>query len=136
MRKLCFSQCPGYSSRSIPIPPMMTKAVSTYTCATLERMASTCHMSHGEDLFALLHVVHIKPVDHKVCYTRNVVETIKLTTLNAFVNLWIFLQFVVVICMFLYMMTNCGPREGLSTPPQCTVLLLPLSFQANRSHTL
>ena len=97
----------------------MKSSVHMHTCRrerALERMASTRRASHGEDLFALVHAAHVKPVDHEAHRARNVVETIKLTTTNALIDLWIFLQFVVVICTFLYTMTKRGPREVLGAP--------------------
>ncbi|KAF8530911.1 hypothetical protein JB92DRAFT_2854272 [Gautieria morchelliformis] len=83
----------------------------------LERMASTRRASHGEGLFALAHASQVSPADD-TSRGPNVVERIKRNSTDALIELWIFLQFVVVICTFLYMMTRRGPREVLGAPPR------------------
>ena len=84
----------------------------------LERMASTRRASHGENLLAL--VSASRPADHEPRRAHNVMETIKRSSTNVLIDLWIFLQFVVVICTFLYTMTKRGPRDVLGAPRRRT----------------
>jgi hypothetical protein len=85
----------------------------------LERMASTRRVSHGEDLLALVHASPALPADD-MSRGCNVVERVKRTSTDVLIELWIFLQFMVVICVFLYTMTRRGPREVLGAPPRRT----------------
>lgn len=86
----------------------------------LERMASTRRASMGDgDALALVHVSQGPSVDPKQGQlARSVLEMIKRTSTDALIELWIFLQFVVVIGMFLYTTTRRGPREVIGAPPR------------------
>ena len=100
-----------------------TWSVHAHTCRrerALERMASTRRASHGEGLLALVQASQDPSAERKPHQAFTLAEMVKRTSTDAVIELWIFLQFVVVICTFLYTMTRRGPREVLGAPPRRT----------------
>jgi len=45
-------------------------------------------------------------------------DILRRTSVEALVELWIILQFIVVICFFIYTMTKRGPRDVMGIPPR------------------